>query len=154
MEIYLHKQGTELQLIEVKETTTVRQLIDVHGLDGGGEAWVEDVDEVLETEVTLIEAGIPERGHVHVSRCHKIDIRVRYGGDSKSKEFAPSATIARVFKWATGKEGFDLTKTERAKHTLGICDTQTEPDKSEHVGSLASDCGLCLDLAPKERFEG
>ena len=150
----MHKEDAELQLVEVEETITVRQLIVAHGSAESGGAWLEDVDEVLETEVTLIEAGIPVRGHVHVSRCHKVDVHVRYGGETKSKEFAPSATIARVFKWATGEHGFDLTKTERAKHTLGICDTQTEPDKSEHVGSLASDCGLCLDLAPKERFEG
>jgi hypothetical protein len=154
VEIYLHKQGAELQLIQVEETMTVEELIAVHGPGEGGGAWIEDVDEILETEITLIAAGVPERGHVHVSRCHKIDVRVRYGGDSKSKEFPPSATIARVFKWATGKEEFDLTPTERAKHTLAICDSQTQPDKSEHVGSLASDCGLCLDLAPKERFEG
>lgn len=156
MKIYLHSsQSTELKLIEVEETLTVRELADAHGPEEGASVWIEDLEEVLETDVTLVEAGVTERGHVHVSKCRRVEVRVRYGGDPKTKEFAPSATIARVFKWATGEEGFDLTASERAKHTLGICDTLIEPDKSEHVGSLANEkCSLCLDLAAKERFEG
>ena len=156
MQIYLHSsQSTELQLIEVEETLTVRDLAAAHGPGGEGSVWVEDQDDALEVDLTLGKAGIVERGHVHISKCRRVKVRVRYGGDDKVKDFAPGATIARVFKWATGKKGFDLTPSERAKHTLGICDTLTEPDKAEHVGSLASDqCALCLDLAPKERFEG
>jgi hypothetical protein len=156
VEIYIHQsETTELKLIEVKETITVRELAVDQGAGDGGLVWLQDEEESLELDVTLVEAEIKERSHVHVSKkCKKIEVRVRYG-ESKTKEFAPSATIARVFKWATGKKGFDLTNTERAKHTLGLCGTLTEPDKSEHVGSLAGpDCTLCLDLAPKERFEG
>jgi hypothetical protein len=156
VQIYLHRsETTELQLIEVEETISVRELAETH--DGAGASvWLEDEEGDLELEVTLVEAGIKERGHVHVSKkCKKIAVRVRYKGDPLVKEFAPSATIAKVFKWATSDKGFGLTPTERAKHTLGICGTTTEPDKSEHVGSLANpDCTLCLDLAPKERFEG
>ena len=103
----------------------------------------------------LKDAGIADRSHIHISRCHRITVRIRYGGDSKTHEFAPGATIASVFAWATGPNGFELTASERAKHTLGICDTLTQPDKSEHIGSLATEeCSVCLDLAPKERFEG
>lgn len=156
MQIYLHRsETTELQLIEIEETISVREFAETHG-GAGASVWLEEEGESLELEVTLVEAGIKQRSHVHVSKkCKKIAVRVRYKGDPKVKEFAPSATIAKVFKWATSKEGFGLTDTERAKHTLGLCGTNTEPDKSEHVGSLADpDCTLCLDLAPKERFEG
>lgn len=155
MQIYVHQQNTELKLIEVKETITVEELASAHGEEGATLVWIEDVEEVLEASTTLADAGIAERSHVHISRCHRITVRVRFGGDAKSREFAAGATIARVFEWATGKHGFELTPSERAKHTLGICDTLTQPDKSEHIGSLANqECSVCLDLAPKERFEG
>jgi hypothetical protein len=157
VEIYIHSsETTELQLIEIEETISLKELAEVHGPGGEASVWLEDEDEYLEMDVTLAKAGITNRRHVHISKkCKKIKVQVRYAGDPKTKEFAPSATIAKVFKWATGKKGFDLTPTERAKHTLGLCDTVTEPDRSEHVGSLAKpDCTLCLDLAPKERYEG
>ncbi|HEX7060289.1 MAG TPA: hypothetical protein VF176_10610 [Solirubrobacterales bacterium] len=156
MQIYIHRSETkELELIEVEEMISVKELAQAHGGDDAS-VWLEDEEESLAPEVPLKKAGVKDRGHVHVSKkCKKIEVQVRYAGDPKLRKFAPSATIARVFKWATGKKGFDLTPTERAKHTLGLCGTTTEPDKSEHVGSLANpDCTLCLDLAPKERFEG
>lgn len=155
MQIYIHRsETTELKLIEVEETISVKEFAEAQVGDGAS-VWIEDKEEGLDLEAVLSEV-VSERGHVHVSKkCKRIAVSVRYAGDTKLKEFAPGATIARVFKWATGKHGFDLTATERAKHTLGICGTNTEPDKSEHVGSLAGpDCTLCLDLAPKERFEG
>jgi hypothetical protein len=156
VQIYIHRsETTELTLIEVEETITVRELAEAQGGDGAS-VWLEDEEESFELDAVLTEVDVTERSHVHVSnKCKKIAVTARYAGDGRLKEFAPSATIAKVFKWATGKKGFDLTATERAKHTLGICGTNTEPDKSEHVGSLANlDCTLCLDLAPKERFEG
>jgi hypothetical protein len=155
VQIYVHRsENAELKLIEVEERISVKEFAETQ-VGEGASLWIEDEEESLEQEAVLIEV-VEERGHVHVSKkCKKIAVSVRYAGDTKLKEFAPGASIARVFKWATGKDGFDLTPTERAKHTLGICQTNTEPDKSEHVGSLAgSDCTLCLDLAPKERFEG
>lgn len=154
VQIYIHRsETTELRLIEVEDTITVRELAEEHA-GPGASAWLEDEEESLELDVVVSEV-IAERGHVHVAKkCKKIVVTVRYG-EPLTKEFAPSATIAKVFQWATGKNGFGLTPTERAKHTLGICGTNTEPDRSEHVGSLAGpDCSLCLDLAPKERFEG
>lgn len=155
MQIYVHQRKTPLKLIEVEETMAVDELAAGQGEDGATLVWIEDADEALDTGATLSEVGIAERSHVHISRCHRIEVRVRFGGDPKTREFPPGATIARVFKWATSKQGFGLTPTERAKHTLGICDTLTQPDKSEHIGSLASEeCSVCLDLAAKERFEG
>lgn len=156
MQIYIHQnETTELALIEVKETISVGELARAHGGEGA-RVWIEDEEESLESDAVLIEVGVIERSHVHVSKkCKKVAVTIRYAGETRLKEFAPGATIAKIFRWATGKDGFGLTPTERAKHTLGICGTNTEPDKSEHVGSLAGlDCKLCLDLAPKERFEG
>lgn len=155
MEIYVHAPERETVFAEAEADTTVAALIATH-LGEEGDAWLEDANEPLDRDVTLKEAGVSERSHVHVGRCREVEVRIRYGGrDDIEEEFRPSATIAKVFDWATGDDGFELTATEKAKHALGICDTTTEADKAEHVGTFASkDCKACFDLAPKERFEG
>lgn len=155
MELYVHKAGEEITLVEVDDNTTVEALI-ADQLDDGGDAWLEDADRRLDHRRTLREAGVEDRAHVHIGKCAEVHVTVRYpGASSIERDFKPNQTIARVFAWATGKDGFDLTPTEKAKHALGICGTTTEADKDEHVGSFADgECKACFDLAPKERFEG
>lgn len=156
MEIYIHSAGREIVLVELPEDTTIDALI-TDQLGGGGHAWLENADDPLERGQGLRAAGMSERAHVHLSKCAEVHVTVRYPGAPNpiERDFKPNQTIARVFEWAAGKDGFDLTPTEKAKHALGICDTTTEADKDEHVGTFASDkCKACFDLAPKERFEG
>lgn len=128
---------------------------DLRDDDASALVWLEDADESLDPERTLAESGVNEGAQVHVSRCRRVDVRMRYGGDDKNRTFSPAATIARVFDWATGKDGFNLSAAERAKHTLQVCGQKTQPDRADHVGSYADgECKACFDLAPKERFEG
>lgn len=152
MQIYVHRPGADPEFMEIEEESRVALILERYD---GVSVWLEDIDEEIDVSLTLREAGVGERAHVHVSRCKKIEVRVRYGGRTIERSFTPSATIQRVFDWATGGEEFDLTKAEKAKHALGICDTTTEADKADHVGKFASaECKACFDLAPKERFEG
>jgi hypothetical protein len=155
MEIYIHtREGGGLKLVDVEPSITVGELIVREG-DAECEAWLEDADAPVAATATLSEAGMRHRSHVHIGKCRRVMVKVRYGGDAKERDFAPGATIARVFAWATGPDGFALPDAERPKHTLTVCDTTTEPAPSVHVGSLVrADCALCLDLVPKERFEG
>lgn len=154
MEIYIHTAGKEIALVKVTDDKTIETLI-AEQIGGGGEAWLEDAKEPLRQNKGLAAAGVEERAHVHVSKCAEVHVTVRYGGNPIERVFKPSQTIARVFAWATGKDGFDLTPTEKAKHALAICDTTTEADRDEHVGTFANDeCKACFDLVPKERFEG
>jgi hypothetical protein len=156
MEIYIHTAGKEITLVELPEDTTVDALI-AEQLGDGGHAWLENEEQPLDRGQGLRAAGVGERTHVHVSKCAQAHVTVRYPGAPNpiERDFKPNQTIARVFEWATGKDGFDLTPTEKAKHALGICDTTTEADKDEHAGAFANDeCKACFDLAPKERFEG
>jgi hypothetical protein len=154
MEIYIHTTGKEIALVEVSDDTTVEGLV-AGQLGDGGDAWLENAEQRLDRGVSLRAAGVGERAHVHVSKCAEVHVTVRYGGNPIERDFKPNQTIARIFEWATGKDGFNLTPTEKAKHALGICDTTTEADKDEHVGTFANDeCKACFDLAPKERFEG
>ncbi|HAF08755.1 MAG TPA: hypothetical protein DCK98_01560 [Chloroflexi bacterium] len=151
LEIYIHEAGAPT-LRQIDSGAHVRDLL---GGKADAHAWLQDAEDPLDPERTLAEAGIDDRKHVHVSRCRRVDVSVRYGGDTRSKEFSPAATINRVFDWATGTQGFSLTATEKAKHTLSICGQNTQPDRADHVGSYADhDCKACFDLAPKERFEG
>lgn len=155
MKIYIHTHGDQILQVNANATDQVGQIVSQHGGGADARAWLENSDDPLEPTATLADAGVKERDHIQISKCRHLNVTVRYGGDSKSKQFPPGATIVSVFNWATGSNGFDLTQTEKAKHTLGICDTLTQPDKASHIGSFADeDCGVCLDLAPKERFEG
>jgi hypothetical protein len=149
-EVFVHtKAGRSRRQIDA--TTKVG---DLREGDSEASVWLEDATEALDPEAMLASV-VKERDQVDVSRCRRVAVTVRYGGDSKTKEFTPGTTIARVFVWATGKEGFSLSSSEAAKHVLGLCGTQTQPDRADHVGTYATDeCTLCLDLAPKERFEG
>jgi hypothetical protein len=156
MEIYIHAAGKETALVDLPENTTVEGLIAAQ-FGHRGDAWLEDAEQPLDRGQGLRAAGVGDRAHVHLSPCAEVHVIVRYPGAANPIEraFKPNQTIARVFEWATGKDGFDLTPTQKAKHALGICDTTTEADKDEHVGTFDNDeCSACFDLAPKERFEG
>lgn len=155
MKIYVHRQGVELAQIAVSDEVTVKEFASELTGESGFEVWLEDADEPLPAKTKLEKSGIKERGHVQVSRCKRVEVTVRYGGESRTKQFSPAATIAKVFDWACGPKAFHLTGSEKAKHTLGICGTGQQPHRSEHIGTFAtSNCDLCLDLLPKERFEG
>jgi hypothetical protein len=153
MKIYVHRKGLEgPELVETEESATVAEIA---GAQGGGNVWAADADDPLDPEATLAQAGIGDRGHVQVSGCKRVRVRVRFVDDEKRESFPPGATIAAVYAWATSKKAFELTETERAKHALGVCGTLVQLDKSAHIGTYADDnCEVCLDLAPKERFEG
>jgi len=153
MKLYVHDDDAPLSTLEVEDTMTAQAVLDLRG--GQGDLWIEDADDPLDGNVCVKDA-LGDGRHLHHSRrCRRLTVTVRYGGDTKERVFPPAATIQRVFQWATGNKGFDLSKAERAKHELGVCGSGVIAERREHVGSLAGpDCSLCLDLAPKERFEG
>jgi hypothetical protein len=156
MDVYLHsRESDEIAVVEVESTWTVEELLTRRGDPEGADAWLEDGENPLEHTATLASLGVEERSHLHISTCRMVAVSVRYGGDTKSRDFPPAATVASVFAWAAGPQGFGLTPTERAKHTLAVCEGAAELDRPAHIGSFAGeDCSVCLDLAPKERFEG
>jgi hypothetical protein len=156
MEIYIHTAGHEdPELIVVEATTTVRELLLVGDGQGAELLMIEEVDEPIDLDVTIEQAGIHHRHHVHRGRCRRVDVRVRYNGD-KSQVFHPVATIRKVFDWATGPDGFNLTPEQKAEHVLALPSADHFLDWEVRVGSLVSSgsCDVVLDLAPKSRFEG
>ena len=153
MEIYVHRR--EPSRVELRTVEEATPLSDAVGLADGELVWLEDSDDALEATRPISEVGVTHRGHVHVNRCRRVEIEVNFNADARTRRFPPAATVRRVFEWATGNQGFKLSETDRAQHVLQICDTPTQPDESDHIGSfIADECGVCFDLVPKQRFEG
>lgn len=156
MEIYIHTAGSEEpELIEIDDTVLVRELLAIGDGQGAELVMIEEVAEPIDLDITIGEAGIRHRHHVHRGRCRRIGVRVRYNGD-KSHEFHPATTIRRVFEWATGSHGFDLTPEQKAEHVLALPGADHFLDWEVRIGSLVThgSCDVVLDLAPKSRFEG
>lgn len=154
MELYVHTRGRELALQEVDATAKVAAIATSCGQEGAA-VWLQGAEEPLNSELTIKQAGLQNRGHVHVSACKRIDVTVQFIERDKSHAFPPGATVEAVFAWAVGPQGFELPERERLKHLLAPCDANEPADKNRHVGSYATEeCTACFDLIPKERFEG
>ena len=154
MEIFLHRRAAETEFMKVDPGKKVEDF-GVECLGGGAFVWLEDGEEALELEKTLAEAGVVDRCHIHVSCCKAVVVKVRYGGDSIEESFSPATTAHLILKWAASPEGFKLTDTEAAKHLLRTCETKTDLDQADHIGLyIEDDCSVCLDLVPRERFQG
>lgn len=156
MEIFIHTAGAEdPDLVEVDGGQLVRELLVVGDGRGAELVMIEESDEPLDLDITIEQAGIRHRHHVHRGRCRRIDVSVRYN-ETKRHEFHPMATIRRVFEWAVGKDGFNLTPEQKAEHVLALPDADHYLDWEVRIGTLVTPgtCAVTLDLAPKSRFEG
>lgn len=151
MQIFLHTDA-KLTLEQIDNTTTIADIAHNAGLDDAA-AWLEDADEPLDTNARVVDA-VGDNGHLHLDRCRRVEVTFNFAGKDKTHAFTPGTTIGRVRQWAVGKEGFDLPQKERPKHEVGICGAGVIADRNDHIGTLATNCTLCLDLAPKDRFQG
>jgi hypothetical protein len=157
MELYLHTAGSEdPELIDREPTSTVGALVLTEAGEEPELVWLQEHEEPLDAELTLEQADIGHRGHVHRGRCRHVEVRVRYGGVDHERSFVPSATIKRIFDWATGPDAFDLTPEQRLKHVLALPSADHFLAWTVHVGSVVEHgtCTSVLELAPRERFEG
>lgn len=150
MQIFLHTPDG-LALENFDDDTTIADVAAAVGMNDAT-GWIEDADDPL-TGDTLLRA-VGDKGHLHVTRCKRIEVTINFAGKHKTHKFAPGATIGRVRRWAIGDDGFDLPQSQRPKHEVGVCGTGVIADRHDHIGTLSTDCGLCLDLAPKDRFQG
>jgi hypothetical protein len=154
MELFLHGQGEEIDVVEADGAVLVATFIEERGGDTEVELWLEDADAPLGREIALEDAGVVHHSHLHLGKSKKIDTFVTFNGETKDKEFGPSSRFQKVFDWATSAHEFDLTPEQKAKHTLEIAGTEIEPDMTAHIGSYATEHVLRLDLVPKDRHAG
>ena len=155
IEIFLHHQRARTtEFVKVDPDKTVEDFAIEYG-GKGALVWLEDGKESLKPEMTLAELGVTARCHIHVSFCQIVEVKVRYDGLTIEDSVSPAATSGAILKWAAGPEGFKLTDSQIAKHLLVTCETKTELEQTAHIGFFADDdCSVCLDLVPKERFQG
>jgi hypothetical protein len=148
MEVFVHKRNEEIRIVDVTETINVRELVEqVDGADG--HVWLEEQDEEIDLEITLAEAEIGDRSHVHVGHCKRVNASVRYNGVAKEFEVSPASTLQSLFDRAVSKGvGFDLSESDRAEYTLQLSGTTEQPSLDEHVGRFVDDnCSVRFDLA-------
>lgn len=154
MKVFLHQRAIATEIVEVDLKLTVKEF-GANCLGEVAHVWLEGGAEPLDPEKTLEVIGITELCHIHISVCKAVDVKIRFGGDLLEGVFTPATSAESILKWAAGPKRFKLTDSEVAKHVIAICDTDTELDLADHIGFYADDyCAVCLDLLPKERFEG
>lgn len=78
------------------------------GLEEAVEIFLEDAEEPLNEELVLAENLAASFSPLHVATHGKIAVTVHYNGRDIHREFRPSATVARVIRWAISPEGFNL----------------------------------------------
>lgn len=115
--------------------------------------YVEDEDEDSEVHLKDLKE-IPDGLRVHLHRQKGIDVVVRYAGRDVRRTFRPSATIARVKRWATHE--FGLSPADAAELMLQISGTDTRPDADIHIGALVKSPqqSITFDLVPSPRVNG
>jgi hypothetical protein len=157
MRVYLHKHDeVSPQVVEIEETATIAVLVEEHcQIDGEAFVMLEETEITLSEELTLVEAGVGDRGHLYVGPRKAVEVTVGFNGLDKDHSFAPAQTVHRAHKWAVGNKGFDLPPDQRPKHVLVLRGTNDRPAADVHLGSLADAEGkVAFDLIAKKRFEG
>jgi hypothetical protein len=153
MRLYAHRAGQlDPEAIEIADGAT---LVDALDLEDGEVALLEDADEPLDATVTPEAAGVGDRAHVFRGPPRRIAVEVVFNAEQHAQSFSPSTRLDRVFRWATGKQAFDLSEADAAEHTLALPDGSIPPSDA-HLGSLdeATPGRLRFSLIPKHRFEG
>lgn len=157
IEVYLHAQGTEeLRIVAVSPDSNVSGLLAAEDAEDGEMLWLADRDDPLDAHARLSDSGVTHRCHVHRARCRSVEVRVRFNGRQIDTTVPPGTRVVRVFGWAVGAKGFDLSGEEIPRHVLTVRGQAEWPDAETHVGSLTVDgcCEVDFDLVPRERYAG
>lgn len=155
MEVFVHSRGKDVELVELEERAVVRELVEKVGVTDG-EVWLEETEEAVEIDATLIEVGVTDRSNVHVGTCKKVTVSVRYQTQAKDYEVPPATTLQSIFaRAASAGEGFGLSDIDRAQYTLQVQGSTEQPELSRHVGSFVDDhCAVAFDVVLQDRFQG
>jgi hypothetical protein len=131
------------------------RLIEKHGVAHGALLFLEDEDEPLDEAALVMHSGAGKGLKVHIHRCRHIEVTVTFNGETVERRFPPSATVARVKRWAA-EEKFGMSDDEAGEHVLQMAGTHDRPAPGTHIGSLTDGkvCGLAFDLVPDERVNG
>ena len=117
--------------------------------------FIEDEDAPIDESVLVKDRATATGLKVHIHRCHHLKVTVMYNGKTVECHFPPSATIARVKRWAAEKE-FGMSEEDAGEHVLQIAGTHDRPAPGTHIGALTNDKTdrLSFDLVADERVNG
>lgn len=117
--------------------------------------FIEDKDEPLGDDVVVKEHSTVKALKVHLHRLREVKVHVVYNGKTAEMLFSPSATVARVKRWAAEHE-FGMSTEEAGEHVLQIAGTDVRPSPGTHIGALKHEKTrvLVFDLVPHERVQG
>ncbi len=161
IEVFVQGEGCkDIHLLTVERDAPVGEILMAAREAGiattGGDVvlFVEDTEDEFGPEQKLLDVGIQHRHRVHCHRCRHVRVGVNFNGVSADHDFRPSATIARVKRWAD--EHFGLKGVDASDHVLQLCGGTVRPDEDVHVGTLTEypHCSVCFDLVPKKRVQG
>jgi hypothetical protein len=125
-----------------------------HNTDAAAVLFLEDAEEPADLDTLLRDLTGPKGLKVHVHRCRRIEVSVTFNG-TKEHRLAPSATVARVKRWAVEK-AFPMSPEDAGEHVLQLTSTTERPSLGTHLGTLAKHphCHVRFDLVPNERVNG
>jgi hypothetical protein len=158
-------QGPGLERVKVIEVGDEADIADVIKLaqeagvrvdESDAVVLVEDTDTRLDMSIRLADAGVGDRASLHVGRCRRVDVSVRYGKETKNEDFSVSQRLRHVMKWAVGNRGFDISNGDAQDLVLVVPGQQHPVDLDDHVGLfvVGQACEVRLDLVPSERIQG
>lgn len=131
------------------------RLAEEHRIPNDVLLFIEDEDEPIDESVLVKDRATATGLKVHIHRCRYVKVTVTFNGKTVECHFAPSATVARVKRWAAEKE-FGMSEDEAGEHVLQIAGTHDRPAPGTHIGTLTDDKAdsLSFDLVPDERVNG
>lgn len=167
IDIFLQGHGlTDIAVLTANPNETIANIL--AKLDGTNTkaddhlVFLEDIAAPLDTDAVIEELlPIAPEGdavgplRLHLTKCRKVAVVIRFNGEEVKRQFPPSATIARVHRWAA-RRAFGLSPRDAAEHVLQIQGTTTRPDRDVHIGTLTDGtaCAVAFDLVPRKRVEG
>ena len=153
--VYIHEEGRhEPDSVDTKSDAEVGVVLEV-GDDADTFVLIEDEADAIDLALTFDGAGIGDRKHVFRGKRKRVAVTILFNGERRNHEFSASTRVKRVFRWATGEHGFNLSDADAAEHTLALPDN-TIPASDVHIGSLddATPGHVEFRLIPKHRYEG
>ncbi len=157
--------------------SVIKVQIEVEGLpnavtgevSGSIEAILELVHPYLSSgEIFIFERDKPELFEHHRDRCaialvaHRarvVLVKVHFEHRTEHHEFAPSATVQTVLRWAVGHHGFKLDENQAAKANLMLPGASEPLVRDIAIGTLfrhdeSRPCELTLELTLKDFTNG
>lgn len=131
------------------------RLTEKHQIPADALLFIEDEDDPIDEGALVKDRATIKGLKIHIHRCRHVEVSVMFNAEKVERRFPPSATVARVKRWAAEKK-FGMSENEAGEHVLQIAGTHERPAPGTHIGVLidGKSCGLAFDLVPDERVNG